>query len=285
MKIGVNGASGQLGAAVVNELNTRATGHSIVAISRSPDKAGAAGVEARFGDYDDAASLAKAYQGLDRLLLIPGLDLRPGARAAQLRTAIDAATAAGVEHIVYVSGTGVWNAPAPNIAGDYFASEQHLMRKAKRWTILRMSYYAEAFAQEAQMSLGYGVVTGLAENKVSFVSRDDLAAAAAGILVGEGHDGAIYAGTGPASVTGAERAALVTKITGKPMAFIVLPEETLRGQLGQAGLPEDIVNAVVSIQQNFAAGGFDIVTGDIEKLSGRAPRSLEQALSVLLKAV
>lgn len=282
MKIGVNGASGQLGAAVVAELKARAPEHSIVAISRTPEKAGAADVEARFGDYDDAASLAKAYAGLDRLLLIPGMDLRPGARGAQLCTAIDAAVAAGVEHIVYVSSAGAYNAAAPNIAGDYFVSEQHLMRKARHWTILRMSYYAEAFAQEAQMSLGFGVVTGLAENKVSFVSRDDLAAAAAALLVGEGHDGAIYTGTGPASVGGAERAAAVTALTGKPMAFVVLPEATLREQLGHAGLPAEVVNAVVSIQQNFAAGGFDIVTGDIEKLSGRAPRSLEKVLSSVL---
>lgn len=284
MKIGVNGASGQLGTAVVNELKARAGGHSVVAITRSPEKIAAPGVEARYGDYDDPAALAKAYQGLDRLLLIPGLDLRPGARAAQLRHAIDAAVAAGVKHIVYVSGTGIWNAPAPNIVADYYHAEQYLMRTAKSWTILRMSYYAEAFAQEAQMSLAYGVIAGLGESRVSFVCRDDLAAAAAGILLGEGHDGAIYTGTGPATVTGAERAALVGKVTGKPMAFMTLPEEALRGQLGQAGLPAEVIEAIVSIQKNFVAGGFDIVTGDIEKLSGRAPRSLEQVLSALLKA-
>jgi NAD(P)H dehydrogenase (quinone) len=63
------------------------------------------------------------------------------------------------------------------------------MRTAPRWTILRMNYYAESFAQVASMSLGTGVVPGLGENRVAFVSRDDLAGAAAGILLGDGHAG------------------------------------------------------------------------------------------------
>ncbi len=51
------------------------------------------------------------------------------------------------------------------------------------------------------MSLGTGVLPGLGENRVAFVSRDDLAAAAAGIL-GEGDAGAIYNATGPAQLRG-----------------------------------------------------------------------------------
>ena len=127
-----------------------------------------------------------------------------------------------------------------------------------------------------------GVITGLAENRVAFVSRDDIAAAAAGLLTGKGHEGAIYNTTGPASVSGAERAALITEATGKQMGFAVLPEETLRAGLGQAGLPNDVVNAIVSIQQGFTAGGFDIVTGDIGHLSGKPPRPLRDVLASLL---
>ncbi|MDB5687230.1 MAG: nucleoside-diphosphate sugar epimerase, partial [Rhizorhabdus sp.] len=43
--------------------------------------------------------------------------------------------------------------------------------------------------------------------------------------------------------------------------------------------PADIVNAVLGIQQGFAAGGFDIVTGDIEKLSGKPPHALGDLLA------
>ena len=152
------------------------------------------------------------------------------------------------------------------------------MAVAPVWSIVRMNYYAQALADEAQMSLAHGVLTGLAENKVGFVSRDDLAAAVAGLLAGEGHEGAIYTGTGPAAISGAERAAMIADITGKPMAFLVLPKAALEGGLRQAGLPEEVINVVVSIQEGFAKGGFDIVTGDVERLSGRPPEDLGSIL-------
>ncbi|WP_449354904.1 SDR family oxidoreductase [Virgibacillus natechei] len=279
MKIGVSGASGKLGGAVVNYLLEQSNEHRIVAISRSPEKIKREGVEARFGDYNQPSSLSKAYSGLDRLLLIPSTDMEIGRRAQQNITAIDEAVAAGVSHIVLMSSAGARNVEKTNIAAEYFVGEQHLMKKANQWSILRMSYYAEAIIDEAKMSLARGVLTGITENKVSFVSRDDLAAAAAGLLAGVGHDGAIYTGTGPESLTGAERAEAIAKVTGKPFKYVTLPAETLQEQLQQAELPEGVINAVVGIQQNFSNGDFDIVTGDIEKLSGRPARSFESILS------
>src|SRR5207249_7954963 len=132
-----------------------------------------------------------------------------------------------------------------------------------------------SFVQQAQASLDRGVLTGLAENRVAFAARGDVAAAAAGILIGDGHAGAIYNATGPERLSGAERAALIAEITGRPIAFLVIREEQLRAGLTQAGLPAEVVNIVSSIQASFAVGAFDIVTGDVERLGGRPPRSEE----------
>lgn len=281
MKIGVSGASGHLGRAVIANLFKHAGGHEIIGISRTPDKVEAP-AQGRFGDYDQPAGLAEAYAGLDRLLLIPTADLRPGKRGVQNVTAIDAAVKAGVGHIVFTSAVGTREDEEPAISASYWVAEQRLIKTAPKWTILRMNYYSESLAQEAQMSLGLGVLTGLAENRAAFVSREDIAAAAAGILTGAHHAGAIYNATGPERLSGAERAALIAEITGKPLGYLVVSEEQLRGGLTQAGLPEDVVNAVVSIRKHFAAGGFDIVTGDVEHLSGKPPRSLRAVLAALL---
>jgi NAD(P)H dehydrogenase (quinone) len=278
MKIGVSGASGQLGQGVLRELAARAQGHDIVAISRTPERAGT-GVEGRFGDYDQPDTLAQAYAGLDRLLLIPTSDLRRDKRGEQNVTAIQAAVQAGVKHIVLMSAAGTREQEEPNIGASYWVGEQSLIKNAPRWTILRMNYYAEALAQEAAMSVQRGALTGIAENRVAFVSRDDVAAAAAGILIGEGHAGAIYNATGDKAYTGAERAALIAEITGKPVGFVTVPAEALRAGMAQAGLPEDVLNVVVSIQNDFASGAFDIVTGDVERLSGRTPKPLREALA------
>ena len=92
MKIGVSGASGHLGRATVAELVQRPGGHEVVAISRTPETI-TAPAQGRFGDYNRPESLAEAYAGLDRLLIIPALE--PGKRAAQNVAAIDAAVRAG----------------------------------------------------------------------------------------------------------------------------------------------------------------------------------------------
>lgn len=281
MKIGISGASGQLGTAIVKQLRTRGDGQHIVGISRTPQNIIGAD-EVRQGDYDDPGSLLAAYQGLDRLFIIITADLQAGKRAAQNVAAIDAAVAAGVGHVVFLSSAGTRDAAEPGVWASYHAGEQRLVRSTARWSILRMNYYAEAFVAEAKNALASGVLTGLAEGRVAFVSRDDVAAAAAGLLTGEGHAGATYNATGPRTFSGAERAALVSEIGGKPVAFTVLPEETLRDGLAHAGLPGVVIEAVVSIQHGFAVGGYDIVTGDIERLSGKPPRRLEDVLRASL---
>jgi NAD(P)H dehydrogenase (quinone) len=283
MKIGVSGASGHLGSATVAELVQRAGGHEVVAISRTPGTI-TAPVDGRFGDYNQPESLAEAYAGLDRLLIISTADGEPGKRGAQNVAAIDAAVRAGVKHIVFMSAAGTRQEEEPALGASYWRGEQHLITTAPAWTILRMNFYAEALVQQAQAALDRGALTGLAENRVAFVARGDVAAAAAGILIGEGHAGAIYNATGPESLSGAERAALIAEITGRPLAFLAITEERLRAGLTQAGLPVEVVNVVVSIQTSFAAGAFDIVTGDVERLGGRPAKPLRDVLAGALKS-
>jgi len=226
-KIGVSGASGHLGRGVVSELLQRPGGHEVVAISRTPETVSGP-AQGRFGDYNRPESLAEAYAGLDRLLIITTVDPEPGKRGAQNVAAIDAAVKAGVKHIVFMSGVGTRQEEEPARGASYWRGEQHLIATAPAWTILRMNFYAEAFLQLAQAALGQGVLTGLAENRAAFVARGDVAAAAAVILIGDGHAGAIYNATGPERLSGAERAALIAEITGRPLAFLTITEEQLR---------------------------------------------------------
>jgi NAD(P)H dehydrogenase (quinone) len=191
---------------------------------------------------------------------------------------------AGVKHIVFMSAVGTRQEEEPARGASYWRGEQHLIAAAPAWTIVRMNFYAEAFVQLAQAALCQGVLTGLAENRGAFVARDDVAAAAAGILIGDGHAGAIYNATGPERLSGAERAGLIAEITGRPLAFRVITEEQLRAGLTQAGLPAGAVNIVVNIQASFAAGVFDILTGDVERLGGRPPKPLRDALAGALKS-
>src|SRR5258708_38202203 len=83
MKIGVSGASGHLGRATVAELVQRPGGHEVVAISRTPETI-TASAQGRFGDYNQPESLAEAYAGLDRLLIIPAWNPESARRKTSL---------------------------------------------------------------------------------------------------------------------------------------------------------------------------------------------------------
>ena len=49
-------------------------------------------------------------------------------------------------------------------------------------------------------------------------------------------------------------------------------------------LAVEIVNTLKSIPASFAAGAFDIVTGDVERLGGRPPKPLRDVLAGALKS-
>src|SRR5258708_14769727 len=173
MKIGVSGASGHLGRAVVSELLQRPGGHEVVAITRTPETVSEP-AQGRFGDYNRPESLAQAYAGLDRLLIIPTLE--PGKRATQNVAAIGAAVRAGVKHIVFMSTAGVRQEEEPALGASYWRGEQHLIATAPAWAPPRIDYYAEGLVHQAQASLGHGGLTRPAQNPGAFVAPRDLAA-------------------------------------------------------------------------------------------------------------
>jgi len=278
MKIGVSGASGQLGSAVVQALAETVGAENLVAISRTPktDRTYAG----RLGDYDQSETLVAAYQGLDRLLLIPGADLRPGIRSRQMLAAVDAAAQAEVGHVFLLSATGTQREGESAVGTAYWHSEQALIKSAiPAWTILRMSYFSETLVEEVRMSLTAGGLAMLEDSRVSFVSRGDVAKAAAAALTSEGHEGAIYQLTGSEALRGEAVCRLVAQQIQRPFALNVMPAEVLRAGLLKTGLPDVVADAVVSMKARQARGAYDIVSGDIVRLTGGTPCSLAEILA------
>ena len=282
MRIGVTGASGQLGMGVVRHLLTRTSASDIVAITRSPDKLAAfflQGVNVRTGDFNDRAGLETAFNGVQQLLIIPGSDLTPNVRPAQHRTAISAAMTAGVGHIIYVSSVGARPGPSDGIMETHFATEQALITSGATWTLLRMSIYAEMLSDGAKQALSTHTYAALAGAPAAYMVRDDLAAAAAGLLTTNGHEGVTYHASGPASLTAAQVADIIAKVGRTNVQFSAITVAQLESGLAGFGLPAAIVNAISRFQQALEAGAFDVVTGDVARLSGRQPESVEDFLS------
>src|SRR5258706_8881247 len=150
MKIGVSGASGHLGGAVVSELLHRPGGHEVVAITRPPEPISGS-AQARFGDYNLPESLAKAYAGLDRLLIIPTLE--PARRAAQNIAAIDAAVRAGVKHVVFMSTAGARQEEEPALGASYWRGGRHPIGTAPAGALPPQQHFFRKRAQDGAARL------------------------------------------------------------------------------------------------------------------------------------
>lgn len=93
MKIGITGATGQLGRLVVSKLKEKTAADNIIALVRSTQKASELGVEARAADYNKPETLDAAFEGIGTLLLISGNEV--GERVKQHSNVIASAKGPG----------------------------------------------------------------------------------------------------------------------------------------------------------------------------------------------
>jgi NAD(P)H dehydrogenase (quinone) len=282
MKIGVTGAGGQLGGLVLEGLLARGVAPAdIVALTRDPARLSAYAakdVTVRAGDFDKPADLAVALQGIERLLIIPASDLRPGIRAPQHRNAINAAKSAGVKHVIYISTTGAHR--GQDLFASHLETEQAIYASGLAWTILRMGmYYDNLWMGAIAYALSAGVYAATAPTPAANVARSDVAAAAAALLASPGHDSYLYHATGPVAQTPAEIAATIAEVFGRPVAPVTVTQDQFNGGLKGAGLPDFVVDAIGGIEAVRAKGLLDVVTHDIEYLTGKKALTLAQYLA------
>lgn len=274
----VTGAGGHFGRLAVEELLARGA-TKVVAGTRDTTKLAdlaARGVDVRKVDFDDAASLAAAFAGVDRLLIVSTDGI--GKRVAQQTAAIAAAKAAGVKHIVYISAPAARPDADAGLGVEHYWTEAALAQSGIGFTVLRNHMYAENNLADAAHVIASGQLFGLIGDRgTAYATRADLARTAAGaLLVAEGNS--IEDATGPAAVTNEERAALYAKVTGKPVAVIALQPAELHAGMVAAGLPEGFAGALVAFQKDAVSGFHGVVTDTVARYSGRAPQTFEAFL-------
>jgi NAD(P)H dehydrogenase (quinone) len=281
MTIAVTGASGQLGASAVNFLLERVKPADIVAISRDPSKLEAfakKGVQVRAGDFAKPETLATAFAGADKLLIIPTSDMEPGKRSQQHLAAVKAAAAAGVKHVTYISMAGVYP-HAADIISSHFATEQALIASGMKWTLIRMNLFAENFLHSAAQVVASGVYATTSGAPVAYVTRDDIARLAAAVLATPGHDYMTYHATGLLAVTAADIADSLSPMVGKPIKAVEITDEQFRQGAAAAGLPGVYIDALTALGEATRRGVFDLVSGDIGRVTGRDAESMFEFLA------
>lgn len=280
MKIGVTGATGQLGRLVVGKLKEKVSSESIVALVRTPEKAAVLGVEARAFDYSKPESLAASLEGIDKLLLISGNEI--GQRLPQHLAVIAAAKQAGVKQVFY---TSILHADTSSLglAGEHLATEVALKASGLVYTILRNGWYTENYTGSAKGAIGAGAFIGCAgDGKIASAARADYAEAAAVILASEGTENKTYELAGDTAYTLTELAAEISRQTGKTIPYNNLTETQYTDILKSFGLPEGIAQMLSDSDTGASKGGlFD----DAKQLSALIGRPTTPMATVLAEAI
>lgn len=262
----VTGATGNIGRSLVTHL-MRATS-DLEVIAASPKAQAAAGIPARALDLLDTASDNAAMQAIDRLFLLTPAHPEMEAMTAH---AVKAAQAAGVGHIVRVSGAGADADSEVAIARLQGRCDRIVIESGIPYTLLRPKNFMQNFTTFLRDMIRAGTVySSQGEGRVPLIDARDIAAVAASVLAHPGaHAGQVYTLTGPEAFTHAEALAVIAQTIGRPVKLVPIMEEQAIAGMRQTGMPEAMVQAMSSLNRVIAAGWVAEVTGDVPRLLER----------------
>ncbi|WP_041832720.1 SDR family oxidoreductase [Actinoplanes sp. N902-109] len=267
----VSGASGRVGGRVAARLGMPQR-LLVRDAARAPRIAGA---EVAVAEYGDRAAVRRALTGASAVLMISAAETPD--RVQRHRAFVDAAVAAGVEHLVYTSFVGAAPDAVFTLARDHWETEQYIRESGIPHTFLRDNLYADFIPLLAGDD---GVIRGPAgTGRAAVVAQDDVADSAVAVLREPGaHAGRTYDLTGPEALTLAGMAAVVTRVTGRETRF---QDETVAEAYASRagyGAPGWQVDAWVSTYTAIAAGVLSTVDPAVEQLTGRPAKTLAQTL-------
>lgn len=262
----VTGATGNIGRALVERLQRTASSVSVIAAS--PSGQPVAGTPGRVLNLLNPESAQAAMRGVKRLFLVT-----PAHPDMETMTAhaVRAAQAAGVQHIVRVSGAGADPQSDVAIARLQGRCDQIVIDSGIAYTLLRPKNFMQNFTTFLRDMIRAGTVySSQGEGRVPFIDARDIAAVAARVLQEpQAHAGKAYTLTGPRALTNAEALAVIAEHIGQPVQLVAISEEQAVEGMRQAGMPEAMVQAMSSLNRIIADGWVTDVTDDVSRLLGR----------------
>ena len=271
MKIAITSASGQLGAAIVKQLIKEIGSENVIGIARTPTKAEHLGVEVRKGDYNSREQFDEALKGVDKVLLVSGMDA-PDKRIGQHRNVIEAANQNGVQKIVYTSiiGSEEGTAFSPVVQSNR-QTEEDVRNSGLDWVIGRNGIYIEPDLEYLDNYIKEGEISNCAgEGKCGYTSREELAYAYSQMLLHDKHNNQTYNLVGE-SITQAELADLINQVYGTSLKFHnISTEDYLNERVEELG---DFIGTVIAGIYEGIKNGVNDVPSDFKKAAGRPHKS------------
>ncbi len=271
----ITGATGKTGGEVARQL--AAAKLPFRALVRNVDKGRAVkalGAKIIVGDMADKAALQRAMEGVDKAFLVLSNDEEQLVLEKQFT---DAAVAAHVGHLVYLSSLESVPESKNPITQNHVASENYIRESGLTWTMIRPTFFMQMFEGMAPRIKETGKIVMPAGNgTVSTTDLRDVGEVIVDVLTNNSGDHAnqSYDLTGPELLTFAEIADKFSTVLGRRIEYVDQPMDAFEQVLRSINLPEWRVDAVCKELEAIAAGVVDHTTDTIETLLGRPATSL-----------
>jgi uncharacterized protein YbjT (DUF2867 family) len=273
----ITGASGTVGRTVLEAM--RKSGKPFRAMYRSEEDASRApaGVSTVIADFADKESLRRALVGVDTVFLV----CSPIPQLVELESnVIDTSRETGVKHIVLNSALGAGDYPK-SYPSWHRAVEDKLKSSGLGCTVLRPNGFMQnivAFNAPSIRTQG-AFYAAMGKAKTSLIDVRDVAALAARVLTEpNGHAGKTYELNGPEAVSNDEIAERISRVSGRAVKYVDIPEAAQRKAMLDSGMPEWQVNALLELQEYYVSGKCTGPADTLAKLLGRTPLALNQFL-------
>jgi len=281
--IGVTGASGKLGQAILERLSRLDRGERrVVACSRNPSATqNGLADELRAADFSRYETLEPAFHGLETLLVV-SVEAPDEVRVELHRNAVKAARAAGVRRIVYTSFLDVDPASPSFVAKVHRETEADIRASGLSWVMLRDGPYLDNSARRIAAAANRESVFrwSSASAALPFISRDDLAEAAAVAALSDLKNAALRL-TGPELLSFDDLCRLVSDRVGRTISFQSISDEDFGADLKAHGLADDLIRRRVAYAQAMRLGFLSALTDDFRSLTGRNPENAATALQAI----
>lgn len=271
----VTGATGTVGRALVRHLLERgAAFKAMVRKDADRDALEHAGVAVVMADYADPARLSEAMAGIEQVYLIGPAD---PPHVSHEGAVIDAARQARVHRIVKQSAMAAHDMSACAFKRWNGMVERQLMQSGLAYTILRPTGFMQNFVNydAARIAADAAIRTPLGDARVSWIDVRDIAAVATAVMTEDGHDGRVYDLSGPEALSHHQIAAKLSAVTGREIRYEPLSDAEWFRQMLARGLPAAAARSMLSLYQAYREADPGPVTGWVEILTARSPRSFD----------
>jgi NAD(P)H dehydrogenase (quinone) len=272
--IAVTGATGEVGGRVARRLADRGISQRLVVRdpSRAPELEGAEVAQA--SNYEAADEMEAALRGAETLFLASGEEAKN--RVHQHKAAVDAAKAAGVERIVYLSFFGASPDSTFTFARDHFHTEEHIKASGLSYAFSRDNIYLDFVPFFVGPD---GAIRGPGgDGRAAVVTRDDIADVVVELITNPDRDGQAYEVSGAEAFTLAEAAQRLGNAIGRKITYVDETMEEAWASRRPSGHPDWEIEGWITTYVAIAKGELEQVTSTVKDLTGHEPQRLEEFL-------